>query len=101
MQGNEVFNFVDVVEVVLPQIKLLKLGERGEVLQSADLVDGKGEDLEVRHLSEDLNIVYVIAPAIEILDLADVVGLGFVPDEFLSKRFAHSNFELNLRSTDN
>lgn len=45
----------------------------GEVLEGADFVDTEGDDLQIGHFFDELEVFKVVAPQVEIFDVVEVV----------------------------
>lgn len=44
-----------------------------EVLEGADFVDAERDDFEVRHFFNELQVLEVVTPQIEIFDIVEIV----------------------------
>lgn len=82
-QLEQVPDFLQVADVVLAQVQLLRvIGSylqfvaTGEVLQARYAIHTKGHDFEVGHLLDEGQVLQVVAPQVEVLDVVQAVGLG-------------------------
>ena len=49
----------------------------GELAEWADFVDAEGDDLQIGHFLDDLQIFELVAPQVEILDAVEIIAFGF------------------------
>lgn len=79
----------------------MELVAAGEIFEGADFVDTKGDDFEVGHSLDELQVFQLVAPEVEILDAVQVVGFGLVEDQFLCQNFALATHIITFKSCHN
>ena len=76
----------------------------GELAEWADFVDAEGDDLQIGHFLDDLQIFELVAPQVEILDAVEIIAFGFGQHQLhrqsLALRAAHYilNIQRNIDS---
>ena len=87
-QSCQMADFLQVANIVLPDVNLLQFGAVGEVLERAHLVVGQRNDLEVWKLPEDVQVVDLEEAQVYIFKRRKVIRLElvFVYDHIASQR---------------
>lgn len=89
LQLLKVQDLGQVGDVILAQIEFLDLGAVSEMLQRLDFVDRERHHLQVGQLPDELDVVQLAAPEVDVLDLLEVVFLALFGDQVLGQRVSH------------
>ncbi len=89
-EAHEVPDFREFVDAVLAEVELGELAAVLKWLEGGDFVNAEREDLDVVHLMEDVDVLELIAPEIQVLDTREAVGLRAQEDEVPGECLSHS-----------
>lgn len=81
--------------------RYLELVTPGEIFKGADFVDTERDDFEVGHPLDELQVLQLVAPEVEILDAVQAVGFGLVEDQLLCQNFALPTHIITFKSCHN
>ena len=79
-------HFLQVADQVLSQIDFLNFVTVGEIAQLDDFVERQRHNLKVWHFPQQVEIVDLVAPEVDVLDKGQVVRLAFCRDHLSCER---------------
>jgi hypothetical protein len=79
-QISKVFDLVKVRDLVFTEVELDQFATIGKFSERGDVVERKGSDLQIGHLSKDRHILERVSKEIQVPDLVQLVGFALLGD---------------------